>query len=474
MEMKQEEKKKLWKELMEKVELLSDQEWGIEDTDGFLYQTYSLETICGRAFYQEEKKKLWKELMEKVELLSDQEWGIEDTDGFLYQTYSLETICGRAFYNSLTEEELLNILKKRAEELGRSPAKKEVFWVLREYIRERFQKWPYALKAATEEELLNILKKRAEELGRSPAKKEVFWVLREYIRERFQKWPYALKAAGLSKAAGKGGKSLSKQQEEAEEYQMFLNEIRKKAKEICRIPHPRDLPQISIQVAKYADSLSKQQEEAEEYQMFLNEIRKKAKEICRIPHPRDLPQISIQVAKYADKWGKVILDAGIDEAFFQECAVYKIKNLETECVEDLSEIRQLSRQLHRAPLMGELPEDLKERVVKRCGSYRNALYQIGLEPVKKRNPFFSAKTGDTEQIEKKGHLTNLQNCYYQVVAPDIQTQKDLEQLYQYWKEHGEMPDRKAVASELRKRLQQSCGSWANALYQIHYRETTGE
>ncbi len=43
MEMKQEEKKKLWKELMEKVELLSDQEWGIEDTDGFLYQTYSLE-----------------------------------------------------------------------------------------------------------------------------------------------------------------------------------------------------------------------------------------------------------------------------------------------------------------------------------------------------------------------------------------------------------------------------------------------
>ena len=208
--------------------------------------------------------------------------------------------------------------------------------------------------------------------------------------------------------------------------------------------------------------------------MFLNEIRKKAKEICRIPHPRDLPQISIQVAKYVDNWGKVILDAGIDEAFFQECAVYKIKNLETECVEDLSEIRQLSRQLHRAPLMGELPEDLKERVVKRCGSYRNALYQIGLEPVKKRNPFFSAKTGDTEQIEKKGHLTNLQNCYYQVVAPDIQTQKDLEQLYQYWKEHGEMPDRKAVASELRKRLQQSCGSWANALYQIHYRETTGE
>ena len=329
---------------------------------------------------QEEKKKLWKELMEKVELLSDQEWGIEDTDGFLYQTYSLETICGRAFYNSLTEEELLNILRKRAEELRHSPTKKEVFWVLREYIRERFQKWPYALKAA-----------------------------------------------GLSKAAGKGGKSLSKQQEEAEEYQMFLNEIRKKAKEICRIPHPRDLPQISIQVAKYADN-----------------------------------------------WGKVILDAGIDEAFFQECAVYKIKNLETECVEDLSEIRQLSRQLHRAPLMGELPEDLKERVVKRCGSYRNALYQIGLEPVKKRNPFFSAKTGDTEQIEKKGHLTNLQNCYYQVVAPDIQTQKDLEQLYQYWKEHGEMPDRKAVASELRKRLQQSCGSWANALYQIHYRETTGE
>lgn len=329
---------------------------------------------------KEQKEKLWKELLQRAYQYSNQEWGIEETEGIFYQTYSLETEQGRAFYETLEDEKLLEILQKRAEELRHSPTKKEVFWVLREYIRERFQKWPYALRAA-----------------------------------------------GLSKAAGKGGKALSKQREEAEEYQMLLNEIRKKAKEICRIPHPRDLPQISIQVAKYADN-----------------------------------------------WGKVILDAGIDEAFFQECAVYKIKNLETECVEDLSEIRQLSRQLHRAPLMGELPEDLKERVVKRCGSYRNALYQIGLEPVKKRNPFFSAKTGDTEQIEKKGHLTNLQNCYYQVVAPDIQTQKDLEQLYQYWKEHGEMPERKAVASELRKRLQQSCGSWANALYQIHYRETTGE
>lgn len=329
---------------------------------------------------QEQKEKLWKELLQKACQSADMDWGIEEAEGIFYQTYALETELGRAFYETIEDEKLLEILKKRAQELGRSPAKKEVFWVLREYIRERFQKWPYALKKA-----------------------------------------------GLSKAAGKGGKTLLKQQEEAREYQMLLQAVRKEAKEICRIPHPRDLPKISIQVAKYADN-----------------------------------------------WGKVILDAGIDESFFQEYAVYKIKDLEPEYVDDLSEILELAKGLHRAPLLGELPETLKKRVIKRCGSYRNTLYQIDLEPVKKRNMFFSAKTGDAEKLEKKGHFTNLQNCYYQVVNPDAQTQEDLEQLYQYWKEHGEMPDRKAADAEFRKRLQQSCGSWANALYQIHYKDITGE
>ena len=97
---------------------------------------------------KEQKEKLWEELLQRAYQYSNQEWGIEETEGIFYQTYSLETEQGRAFYEALEDEKLLEILQKRAEELRHSPTKKEVFWVLREYIRERFQKWPYALKAA--------------------------------------------------------------------------------------------------------------------------------------------------------------------------------------------------------------------------------------------------------------------------------------------------------------------------------------
>jgi len=59
--------------------------------------------------------------------------------------------------------------------------------------------------AFADEELLDFLKKLSTRLGHSPAQKEVFWPLHEYIKRRFGKWPYALKAAGLSRSAGAGG-----------------------------------------------------------------------------------------------------------------------------------------------------------------------------------------------------------------------------------------------------------------------------
>lgn len=61
-------------------------------------------------------------------------------------------------------------------------------------------------KNLTDEQLLFILRQIADILGYSPSQKEVFWVLREYIKLRFKKWPYALSAAGLNKSAGCGGK----------------------------------------------------------------------------------------------------------------------------------------------------------------------------------------------------------------------------------------------------------------------------
>lgn len=317
-----------------------------------------------------------KTLKEITEQYVDLDYGWDDPKGEIYQNYSLETKNGQRFYASIKDETLLKILKEKAEEIGHSPAQKEIFWV---------------------------------------------W--REYIRKRFGKWPYALEAAGLSRSAGKGGKALS--------------EFRA---------------------------------EKAEYQMLLKEVREKAQKLCRIPHPKDLPTVSRKISKYADNWSQVILDAGIDESFFQKHAVYKVNNLEAIYLQDLEAIKELADVLQRPPLKSEVPQEIKERLTARCGSYRNVLYQLGMEPVKRRNSFSTVRTGDAGIETVKKHQRILQSCYYEVLNLDDQTRRDLEEIMRIWKAAGKAPSRKEVSPELRKRLQQSCGSWANALYQLERKD----
>lgn len=313
-----------------------------------------------------------EKLMQMAKECKDTNYGAENLECEIYQKYSLETEEGRAFYEQIEDEALLQILREKAEEFGRSPSQKEIFWV---------------------------------------------W--RDYIKERFQKWPYALQAAGLSKAAGKGGKALAK--------------VRR---------------------------------EQEEYQMLLSKIRDKAKELCRIPHPQEMPELNTQVAKYARNWGQVILEAGIDEDFFQKYAVYKVEKLDETDRQDLTVVKELAEQLHRAPFKQELPQETKKRLIEKFGSYRNALYQIGLKPSKQRNSFSGVELGKDFPEHIKRHQRDCRHCYYKVLNIDSQTEKDLDILYEIWNETGSLPDRKKVEPELRKRLQQSCGSWANALYQL--------
>lgn len=307
----------------------------------------------------------------------DMEKGNHDPNSEIYRQFSLETPEGLRFYRSLDHEFLLDILRRRAEELGHSPAQAEVFWV---------------------------------------------W--RCYIRKRFDKWPYALKAAGLSKAAGRGGKSLE---------------------------------QIHL--------------EQKEYEKLLEQLRNKAKELCRIPHPQEIPHLTDLLRKYADDWNQVIRDAGFMQDFFTEYAgIYKIHDLKESEREQLELILEIARSLGRPPLKCEVPNDLRISMIERCGSYRNVLYQIGLEPVARMNPFSSTKIKRGSQMRGRSHRREIRDCYYQVLNPNDQTRKDLEELYKISEELNYLPGKKEVDARLRNRLQKNCGSWANALYQLKYRE----
>lgn len=325
---------------------------------------------------KEQFDSLYRDLMKLSEEYQKGGKGCEENHSQTFGVYDLNTVSGRQFYNQIKNEQLLDILRTEAKRLNHSPSQKEIFRV---------------------------------------------W--REYIKKRFGKWPYALEAAGLKKAAGIGGKTLERAEKEAEEYEKLLQEVKKKAEELCRIPHPQEVP-----------------------------------ELCH------------KLKKYTDNWNHVIKDAGLDRKFFRKKSVYEIENLEAEYKEDLQKILHQAEILGRSPLKSEVDTQIKTRLIERCGSWRNVLYQIDLEPVVKINPFSATHISDAMNEKERTHKVNLQDCYYRILNPDEETLEGLRilnDLKQKWKR---VPDKKEISPELRKKLQKSCGSWANALYQLEYME----
>lgn len=265
----------------------------------------------------------------------------------------------------------------------------------------------------TDQELLDVLRERAEALGHSPAQKEVFWAYRAYIKKRFEKWPYALKAAGLSRSAGKGGKSVEQMEREAAEREAVLGRLRALTEEKGRIAHPSDLNAGELELLR---------------------------------------------RKYRD-WGEVLSAAGV------ECTqtVSRLENLEPEHRQLLAALREKALELGRPPLRSEVDMERFRPLVRRCGSWRNTLFQIGLEPVTHITPFSSALL---DRPGGRRHKSTLYDCYYQVLNLDEKAVAQLEELRLVAKKLGRAPKRKEVDPELRQNLQAVCGSWANALHQI--------
>lgn len=278
-------------------------------------------------------------------------------------------------------------------------------------------------KSLTDKQLLHVITDIANEIGHSPSQKEVFWVWREYIKLRFKKWPYALTAAGLSKNAGKGGLSLEQ-----------------------------------VQTAK------------EDYNRMIFIIREKAKVLGRIPHPKDLPETYMELSKYMHTWQEAVQEAGLDQNFFVRNSLYKIPDLEEEYRQYLRDILALARQLKRAPMRNEIEPMIKEKLVKRCGTWRNTLYQIGLEPVTRMAPFSSTGVQKPVNEIKRYHRNTLYDCHYKILYPDLQTQKDLMYIKAIYEKLHHIPQKNEVSHEIRVRLMKTCGSWSNALYQLKFIE----
>lgn len=238
--------------------------------------------------------------------------------------------------------------------------------------------------------------------------------LLDVLRQRFGKWPYALTAAGLSKSAGSGGKSLSRQEEERRQRAALLSEVRRAAAELGRVPHPKDLPQVCEGLRR----------------------------------------------EYAT-WADVLAAAGVERVR----TVHPVTDLDARCRAMLEMLKAQAVELGRAPLRSEVDETLRGTLVNRCGSWRNVLYQIGLEPVVHISPFSGAAL-DRSPGRTRPHSTALYDCYYRLLSPGPDTRRNLTLVEELARSLGRPPKRGEVPAQVRRQLQDACGSWANALYQL--------
>lgn len=269
----------------------------------------------------------------------------------------------------------------------------------------------------TDEALLDLLQAAARRLGHSPTQREVLPALRCYLRQRFGTWPCVLQKAGLSKSAGRGGESIQAQAVRGDEAEMLLQSVREQARALGRTPHPGDLPQVCAALRRQYKT-----------------------------------------------WGEVLTAAGLER--IREETVCRIENLEPEYLDMLEALRSIAAALGRAPQRREVDEHLRTSLTTRCGSWRNALFQIGLEPVQRISPFSTAYLDRPNDTPRRQHRGTLHDCYYRMLNLDQESQAQLEGLKAQALRLGRPPDRREVPADVRRHLQDVCGSWANALFQV--------
>lgn len=223
----------------------------------------------------------------------------------------------------------------------------------------------------TDEELLNVVRKTAEQLGHSPAQREVFWVYRCYLKRRFEKWPYALQKAGLSKAAGRGGTSMARMEAERKHHRELLELVRERGIQLGRIPHPKDFQDELGDLAKY-------------YQTWNQVLTAAGIHWEDTVHPiGDLEPVA-HITPFS---GTVLSNTNKGtkrhRTVLHEC-YYKVLNLDERAKRELEEVRRLAEKLGRPPKRKEAPEALRKDLQKWCGSWSNTLFQLGLQPEKKK------------------------------------------------------------------------------------------
>lgn len=201
---------------------------------------------------------------------------------------------------------------------------------------------------------------------------------------------------------------------------------------------------------------------------MLAQVREAAERLGRMPHPSELPEVCQTLYKRYQTWGQVLTAAGVEQAV--AAGLRKENDLAEADRRRLEQLRAIAQELNRAPLRSEVEEKLRTALIQRFGSWRNALYQIDLEPVRRITPFVNAPLHREEHRPRAIHRGDLYDCHYRLLHLDPVTAADLALIRRMAEKLGRAPRRREVPPEVRRRLQEACGSWSNALFQLGLQE----
>lgn len=270
----------------------------------------------------------------------------------------------------------------------------------------------------SDEELCDYIRNRARELDHVPTQKEVYWIYHMYIKHRFGNWPKALKAAVMSTKAGSGGHSFKIIEEREEQCQKILSQIRERADELHRPPHLTEMSDC-IEGLKY---------------------------------------------KF-DTWNQVLEAAGINQEWKNKHMLFTVEDFTKEEQGLLEKIKSKAQELGRPPLRKEIENEIKEKLKIKCKTWRNTLYQIGMEPIEKPKSF-SATYLDDRKNKGKCHKEVLSNGLYKVFKLNKKEKEYLVQLREIVNDLKRAPIKEELPEDVYRGLMQVCGSYKNVLFQV--------
>ena len=205
-----------------------------------------------------------------------------------------------------------------------------------------------------------------------------------------------------------------------EEYQHMLDQVRSMAEQLGRIPHPSELPEICRKLKKryrtwgevlaaagveeaMAVHLQKEENLKDDELRMLQELRALAKRLNRSPLRSEMEQVLREsLLRRFGSWRNVLYQIDLEPVQritpfvnaplqrgkghkrathrqeLYDCH-YRLLKLDPQTAEDLELVRKLMQQLGRPPNRQEVPPEIRKRLQKACGSWSNALFQLGLQ-----------------------------------------------------------------------------------------------